>query len=607
MFEDGIKILKKFISICGRNPGIYKMIGEGGRVLYIGKAKNLKSRLSDYLQIDNLSYKNKLCIANIKKIETISTNNEVEAILLESNLVHKLQPKYNILLKDDKSFPYIFIDETTDYPRIVKYRGKKDLKGHYFGPFASAAKAEEIIAILQKAFLIRTCTDAFFNSRKRPCILHQIKKCSAPCVGKISKDDYSLLVKQVKAHLSGKDHSVQKELTLFMEESSKRMDYERSAIYRDRLEALSAIQNKQVANLSSNSDFDIVAIYSDNDIAVIEIFFIRDGINLGNVIYNLDNLNGSSVNEIMSAFLFSFYKKHKSPNEILLSHEMLEKDMVMLKKFLYEEYGVKSKINYPSRGVKKDLLKFAENNVRDTFRKRYHDNKKHQNQFSEIQKLFKVSNSINRIEIYDNSHFAGDQAVGVMVVCDKNGLNKSEYRKYKIRTLHNKPDDYEMFREILRRRFKNLSNTPELIIMDGGAGQVSAAKEICVELGLNEITVVGMAKGPNRNSGEEIIHLSNGERLFLNKNEKLKQYLQLLRDEAHRFAITFQRKSLERGTIKSTLDEIPGIGPKRRKSLINYFGSVDNLKQASIEEITKVDMINKKNAEKIYKYFHNYL
>jgi len=607
MFEGGINILKKFISVCEGHPGIYKMIGEHGRVLYIGKAKNLKARLSDYIQVDNLSYKNKLCISNIKKIETIATTNEVEAILLESNLVHKFQPKYNILLKDDKSFPYILIDETTDYPRIVKYRGKKDLKGHYFGPFASAAKVEEVIAILQKAFLIRTCSDQFFKNRRRPCILHQIKKCSAPCVGKINKVDYTLLVKQVKEHLSGRANVLQKELTVSMAEASKEMDYEKATVYRDRLEALSVIQSKQVVNLSKNSDFDIVAVASDKDIAVVEIFFIRDGINLGNAVYNLDNLNGSTSEEIISAFLFSFYKKHKAPGEILLSHKILGKDESMLKKFLSEECGAKVRINYSTRGIRKDLIKFAENNAQDTFRKRYYYSKKHQKQFSEIQKLFKIPNTINRIEIYDNSHFSGDQAVGVLVVCDKNGLNKSEYRKYKMKTLNHKPDDYEMFREMLSRRFKNISNIPELIIMDGGAGQVSVAKKVCMDLDLVNITIVGMAKGPNRNSGEEIIYLSNGEKLILNKQDKLKQYMQLLRDEAHRFAITFQRKSLEKNTIRSSLDDIPGVGPKRRRNLINYFGSLDKLKQASVEEIMKVETINRKNSEKIYEYFHKYL
>jgi len=605
MINSGVEIIKKFVSICTKSPGIYKMIGEDDHLLYIGKAKNLKSRLSDYIQIKAMSYKTQIVISKLVKIETISTENEVEAILLESNLVRKLQPKYNILLKDDKSFPYIVIDETTKYPRIAKHRGKKNLKGVYFGPFASASKAEDIINILQKAFLIRTCSDSFFKSRKRPCILYQIKKCSAPCVSKISQDEYHELVLQVKKHLSGKDDSLQRKLTKLMNESSAKFDYEKSAIYRDRLNALSLIKSKQVANLQGSNNFDIIAVASNETISVVEVFFIREGINFGNKVYNLDNSHNSTDSEIITAFLFNFYQKNAAPEEILISHEV--EDRNLLEKFLQESNNKKIKVSCSVRSTKKNLLQFALNNAQDTLRLKSHNKKTHILNLEKIEKFFGITKNLNRIEIYDNSHFSGDNPVGVMVVYDQSGFNKSEYRKYNIKTLNHKSDDYEMFREILSRRFKKETALPELIIMDGGAGQVSTANLVCKELGLNDIMIIGMAKGLKRNSGEETIYLSNGDKVALDKHSKLKQHLQILRDEAHRFAITFSRKKTQDKSMKSELDNIAGIGLAKKLSLMNFFGSLGSIKDASIDDLRNVKLISAKNAENIYKYFHNSL
>ena len=605
MINSGVEIIKKFVSICTKSPGIYKMIGANDNLLYIGKAKNLQSRLSDYTQINGMSYKTQIVISKLVKIETISTKNEIEAIFLESNLVRKLQPKYNILLKDDKSFPYILIDETTQYPRIVKHRGKKDLKGTYFGPFASASKAEDIIGILQKAFLIRTCGDAFFKSRKKPCILYDIKKCSGPCVSKISEVEYHQLVAQAKKHLSGKDDSLQQQLTKAMNEASAKLEYEKSAIYRDRLNALSLIKSKQVANLQGSHNFDIVAVASNENISVVEVFFIREGINFGNRVYHWDNSNGSTDSEIITAFLFNFYQKNSAPDEILLTHEV--EDCDLLEKFLHESNNKKIKISHAVRSTKKDLLQFALNNAQDTLRLKSHHKKNHILNLEQIEKFFGITKTLSRIEIYDNSHFSGDNPVGVMVVYDKNGFNKSEYRKYNIKTPNHKSDDYEMFREILSRRFKKGETLPELIIMDGGAGQVSTATLVCKELGLNEIVIIGMAKGLKRNSGEETIYLSNGDKIALDKDNKLKQHLQTLRDEAHRFAITFSRKKTQDKSMKSELDNIVGIDLEKKFSLMNFFGSLESIKNASIDDLQKAKLISAKNAENIYKYFHNSL
>jgi excinuclease ABC subunit C len=604
MPKQGIEVLKNFIKICDDRPGIYKMVGQNDTILYIGKAKKLKSRLSDYLQFHALNKKTQIFISNIAKIEIVVTSNEMEAIFLESNLVRKIQPKYNILLKDDKSFPYILIDETSDYPRIVKYRGKKDCKGSYFGPFASAHKVDEVIGILQKAFLLRTCSDSFLRSRKRPCILYQIKKCSAPCVEKINKVDYKKLVQQVKKHLSGKDDSLQKDLNKLMSMASKELDYEKAALYRDRLNALGVIRSRQIVDLPGSKDFDVISIVSNGDIAALEVFFVREGINLGNKTYYWDDIKISSPEEILSSFLFNFYKNNSAPKNILINKNIPEESL--LKKFLSEENGSIVSVSFPQRGIKKEMLEMAENNAENNLTRRYHSNKKHMLQFDALQKMFNIDKQINRIEIYDNSHFAGKAAVGVMVVCGRNGFNKNEYRKYNIKTLSQKPDDYEMFREVLSRRFKDKSNIPEFMIIDGGVGQVSTAKSICDSMGV-ETCIIGMSKGPNRNSGEEIICLVDGKNMVLDKHNKVKQYMQVLRDEAHRFAITFHRKKRDKESFKSIFDDLEGVGKVRQRNLMDYFGSVGGLKEASVKELMKVDQIDKKNAEKIYKYFHYYL
>lgn len=606
MLNSGVEIIKKFVSICTKSPGIYKMIGENDQLLYIGKAKSLKVRLADYTNINGMSDKTQIIVSKLTRIETISTQDEIEAILLESNLIRKFKPKYNILLKDDKAFPYIVIDETTNYPRIARHRGKKDIKGAYFGPFASALKAENIIDILQKAFLIRTCSDSFFKSRNRPCILYQIKKCSAPCVAKISQADYSELVKQAKKHLNGKATSLQQILKKSMNQASTKLDYEKAAVYRDRLNALSLIKSKQVANLQGScANFDIVAVASNEDIFVVEVFFIRESINFGNKVYHLDNSPNSTDSELITAFLFNFYQKNAAPEEILITHEVEDRDL--LEKFLHEYNNKKIKVSYSVRGTKKDLLQFALNNAQDTLRLKSHSKKTYILTLEKIEKFFGITKSLNRIEIYDNSHFSGDNPVGVRVVYDKSGFNKSEYRKYNVKTLNHKSDDYEMFRGILSRRFKKGETLPELIIMDGGAGQVSTANLVCKELGLNDIMIIGMAKGLKRNSGEETIYLSNGGKIILDKNDKLKQHLQILRDEAHRFAITFSRKKTQEKSMKSELDNIVGIGLEKKLSLMNFFGSLESIKKASIDDLRNAKLISAKNAENIYKYFHNSL
>jgi len=602
--DDNLRILRDFVRGCDEVPGIYKMLDADGVVLYIGKAKNLKSRLSDYLQLNSLSDKTRAILSRLRSIETITTNSEFEAILLESNLIKKNKPKYNILLKDDKSFPYICIDELSSYPRIIKYRGKKKDGYSCWGPFASASKIDEVIDILQKSFLLRTCSDHFFASRKRPCIIYQMKRCSAPCVNKISKNDYASLVGQAKDYLKGKNDALYSSLTKQMKLASENFEYEKASIYRDRLAALDSIRSKQLVQLDDDRDFDVVVAETKDDIAAIEVFFIRDGINLGNKVYYFEGSSLFSAEEVLVEFLYSFYAKNEPPKEILINVGV--EDVISFVDFIKGSYNVKTKLNVPIRGVKKELVDFALNNLGINLKKKIASLINHKKQLDELSNFFSTK-KIERIEIYDNSHFAGDQQVGVMVVSGRTGFNKNEYRKYNIVTPLSKGDDYGMLREVFERRFKNNSSTlPDLIIIDGGYGQLSVAYKVLESFKLC-IPIIGMAKGQNRNSGEETIYLPDGEIIVLDKHSKLKHYLQLLRDEAHRFAITANRKKMESRLQSDIFKRIPGIGDKTQKLLLNHFGSLAKMKLASLEEFYAVRGLSKKNAQNLYQYFHTTL
>lgn len=605
MLKDKLALLKKFIHTCPNSTGVYKMLGINKEVLYVGKAKSLKSRLSDYLQLANLSIKNQKLIAKIDDIDVITTNNETEALILESNLIKKFKPKYNILLKDDKSFPYIFINEQHEYPMITSYRGDKKKDGTYFGPFTSKKNVDESLSLLQKAFLLRSCSDAMFKSRTRPCILYQLKRCSAPCVHKISSTAYHELVLQAKDFLSSKTHDLQNELIKKMEEASEQLDYEKAAICRDRIKALSSIQVKQVVDVNTgSSDFDVIAVACTDSVAVLNIFFIRSGKNLGNKIYNFTDIQGTSHSEIISDFISTFYQNNTAPSEIITSH--LPQDQKFLEDSLSSMHSKRINIIVPKRGVKHDLLKFAMNNTESNLKHKSLLSNKYKNMLEELKKFFGMSKDINRIEVYDNSHISGTNAIGAMVVFSGNGFNKAEYRKYNIKFNDaNKgiPDDYYMMSEMLTRRLKNTSNLPELMIIDGGLGHMSTATKVCDPLGV-KVFMISLAKGVDRNSGNETIYTSTKDVIILNKDDKIKQFLQVLRDEAHRFAITSHRKKRTANMTKSRLDDIPGIGKKRKSKLLNFFGSLDGLRTASIEELQHVEGINQKVAEKIYSFFH---
>ncbi len=600
--------IKNFIATCTTSPGVYKMIGDESRILYIGKACNLKSRLSDYLTIDSHHQRLINLVQNIRFIEVIKTNNEAEALILESNLIKKYKPKYNILLKDDKSFPYIVINKKHNFPSIAKYRGYKKDGSIYFGPFTSPKKTDDTISLLQKAFLLRSCSDKDFASRKRPCLLYQLKRCSAPCVNKISKCDYSTLVEQASEFLANKNTTLQESLAEQMDSASKAEDYEKAAIYRDRIKALSFIQAKQIVEIDSGKNFDVIAAACNDYINVIQVFFIRGGKNLGNKVYYFENEDYISASDLISRFVSEFYQKNFIPEEIILSHSL--KDTEVLQRSFKALFGQKLEINHPKRGKKYELMKFALDNAHDNLKHKFMLYSQHHKHLLSIQNFFGVTKKISRIEVYDNSHISGTNAIGAMIVYDKSGFNKNEYRKYNIK-FHtgnkNVADDYYMMREMLYRRLKNISSLPDLIIIDGGKGHLSVALEVCRENQLQDIFLVAISKGPRRNSGEERIYTSDDKDIYLDKSDKIKHFLQILRDEAHRFAITSHRTKRDKKMTKSILDDISDIGSIRKKELLRIFGSVDAIKEASQEELQKVKGISKTIARKIYIKLHNSL
>ena len=600
----GIETVKSYLRIAPKSSGVYQFFNSKRDVIYIGKAKNLYSRLTNYAPLDGNSHRICQMIANADAVDVIKTNNELEALLLEANLIKKFKPRYNILLKDDKSFPYLLIREDHPYPQIAKYRGIKDLKGSYYGPFTSPAKAEETLSYLQKVFLLRSCSDAYFASRKRPCLLYQIKRCSAPCVNKIAQDDYLLLVKQANDFLSGKNFELQKQLAHQMHEASDKYAYEEASQYRDRIKMLSYIQAKQVVDLQEIGDLDVIAIGNIGGIVAVQIFFFRTGQNLGNKTYFPEHVEDAGFDEILSNFLLHFYQHNHIPPSIILSNQITDNDL--LQQALAAFCGHKVKIEIPKQGKKYELVKFALDNIKCEIEKKLNTKAYHKAMLKEMELLFDLPIEIKRVEIYDNSHISGKFAVGTMVVSGEDGFEKKEYRKYNIAHIGKDTggDDYSMMKEMLTRRFKRDLPKPELILIDGGAGHLSVASNVIKTLKIQGVCVVGIAKGMDRNSGREsFFTLGKGE-FTLDRNNKVMKYLQILRDEAHRFAIASHRAKRSAAIKSSILDMIPGIGAKRKKILLSFFGSVEHIENASIDQLQQVKTINIKIAEKIYGYLH---
>lgn len=596
--RQGLEILKKHIKVAPEKPGVYRMIGADEKVLYVGKAKNIKKRIVAYSHIDKLPYRLQRMVSEIRRMEFIIVENEAKALLMENELIKRLEPRYNILLKDDKTFPHLVIDVESEFPSLHKYRGKRNDKSKYFGPFASVLAVNNVLDTVQKAFLLRSCRDNVFKNRERPCLMYQIKRCSAPCVGRISKEDYHKLVREAVDFLDGKNTKIQAELSEKMQKASDRQDYEQALVFRDRIRALTNVQTGTMVEYATISSCDIVAIARKNDVVCIQVFFIRSGQNCGNVPYFPKQTQGAEDGEILEAFLGSFYSEHIPPKEVIVSQPLENGE------FLEEALG--THINTYQKGAKAKLLSNVLDNAYASIDRKMAMEASFKSNLEEMQRVFDLPRLPQRIEIYDNSHIQGSYAIGAMVVATPEGFDKKSYRTFNIKNSEITNDDFAMMKEVLTRRFNRMApeNRPDVILLDGGLGQLHAVHEALKDFDLTGISIIAISKGPERNAGKEFYHQLGKESFALPFQSPIAFYLQNLRDESHRFAIGTHRKKRAKSITKSRLDEVEGIGAKRKRDLLNYFGSVEEISQAGIKDIEKVGGISKKTAEKIYNYFH---
>ena len=596
--KHGLEVLKQNIRIAPEKPGVYRMLGQNDKVLYVGKAKNIKKRIVAYSHINKLPVRLQRMVSEIERMEFIVVENEAKALLLENELIKKLEPHYNILLKDDKSFPYLMLDVKNEYPVLKKYRGERKEGYKYFGPFANAGAVNNVLNLLQKAFLLRSCSESVFGHRDRPCLMYQLKRCSAPCVGKISKEDYRKLVNEAVAFIENRSNDLREEMTQKMQEASERQDYETAMVFRDRIRALTSVQQGTNVEYGNIKSADFVALYRQNGLVCIQVFFIRSGQNCGNLPFFPIQTEEAEADEIMEAFLSSFYDAHQTPAEIVLADDIKNKE------FLSEAIGCK--INIYQRGNKAQIAANVKNNAKESLeRKMSMDNSIHNN-LVEMQKVFGLRKTPERIEVYDNSHIQGSYAVGAMIVATPTGFDKKAYRTFNIKNPQITNDDFAMMKEVLSRRFAKMTpeNRPDVILLDGGLGQLHAVYECLQNYDLSQIAIIAISKGPERNAGKEFYHQIGKESFALPFASPLAFYMQNIRDEAHRFAISTHRKKRAKSMIKSKLDEIEGIGAKRKKDLLNYFGSADAVAQAGIKDIENISGFSKKTAEKVFKHFH---
>jgi len=604
----GKEVIRKELSLIPKSPGIYRMLNHKGDILYVGKAKSLPNRLKSYVSEKNHIIRTERMLSQTFKIEITTTANESEALLLEANLIKKFKPKFNILLKDDKSFPFIFIGNKDQWPQVTKHRGKKDKDGFYFGPFASAGSANWTIKMLQKIFLLRVCDDTTFKNRKRPCILYQIKRCSGPCVGYVEKNDYKNSVDDAIKFISGKSREIQKNLSKQMEEASEKLDFEKASIFRDRIKSLNIIQSSQRINEANLVEADVIAAYKESGKTCIQVFFYRSKQNWGNQSYFPKHDPDQNVSEIMSSFLMQFYENKNVPKLIILNLDI--KDKKLIEQALSAKDKKNISITIAKKGTKAKVVSLAEKNAKESLNRKLYETNNNKSLFEGVSKKFNLKNNISLVEVYDNSHIQGTNSVGAMVTFGDEGFIKKRYRKFDIKTRNAEQDDYAMLREVLTRRFKrailekeNYLTFPDLVLIDGGKGQYSAVREVLNELGLYDIPMIAIAKSKLRNSGNETFFY-NGKTFKFEKNDPTLFFLQRLRDEAHRFAINAHRAKRQKGIRRSLLDQINGIGSMRKRSLLNHFGSARAVESASLEEIKSVEGVEEKVAKKIYNFFH---
>ena len=606
--ETGKNIIKKEIPLIAKLPGVYKMLGEKNEVLYVGKAKNLPNRLKSYVSEKNHIIRTERMLAKTKKLEITTTSNESEALLLEANLIKKHKPRFNILLRDDKSFPFIFISNKDNWPQIKKHRGKKNKEGFFFGPFASAGSANWTIKMIQKIFQLRICDDTVFKNRERPCILYQIKRCSGPCVNFIDKEDYKKSVDDAIDFVSGKSRKIQKNLSQQMEIASDELDFEKAALLRDRIKSLNIIQSSQRVNEANLVEADVIAGYKESGKTCIQVFFYRSKQNWGNQAFFPKHDPDEDLSNIINSFISQFYENKSVPGNIILSEEIKEK--LLIEKTLSKKENKQVNITVAKKGSKLKVINQAIKNAKDSLNRKLYESQNNKELFENISQKFSLNSNINLVEVYDNSHIQGTDSIGALITFGEEGFVKKRYRKFNIKIKSNVQDDYGMMREVINRRFKrvlqekeNYLTLPDLILIDGGKGQYSVVRETMNELGLHEIPVIAIAKGKFRNSGDETF-FHNGKNFKFEKNDPTLFFLQRMRDEAHRFAISAHRAKRKKGLKKSLLDQIEGIGSIRKRALLNHFGSARAVESASLDEIKSVDGVEDKVAKKIYNFFH---
>jgi excinuclease ABC subunit C len=632
----GRAVILNHAKLAPSSPGVYRMIDAKGDVLYVGKAKNIRKRIIAYARPTGYDPRIERMIAATAALEFVSTATETEALLLEANLIKRLRPRFNVLLRDDKSFPYILITADHWAPQILKHRGARTRDGNYYGPFASVWAVNRTITALQRAFLLRSCSDAFFESRTRPCLLYQIKRCSGPCTREIDFAEYGKLVREANAFLSGKSQAVKDELAAEMEKASAALEFERAAIYRDRLAALSAVQSHQGINPRGLEEADVFAVHQAGGFSCVEVFFFRTGQNWGNRAYFPKADRSLSAGEVLSALLAQFYDDKPCPRCVLISHEIEER--ALLAEALSTKSGHKVEVSVPQRGERKELVDHALANAREALARKLAESSSQRKLLELLAEVFALPRPPRRIEVYDNSHIQGSNAVGAMIVAGPEGFQKNQYRKFNIRAADLVPgDDFGMMREVLNRRFKRLMNEaprpmpgasspgaqagepidiaggpdgdaespwPDLVIIDGGRGQLSAAQETLTALGIIDVPLVAVAKGADRDAGMETFFLPGRDPFKLKPRDPVLYFVERLRDEAHRFAVGSHRIRRRRDIREAGLQEIPGIGPTRKRALLHYFGTLKAIERAAPADLAKVPGISAETARKIYDFFH---
>ncbi len=609
--ETGTAAIRNVLKTLPLKPGVYRMHDARGEILYVGKARALKNRVGNYVQIDRLPNRLRRMVALTRSMTIVTTNSEAEALLLEAQLIKRYRPAYNVLLRDDKSFPFILLRVDHKFPRIQKHRGARRNKGHYYGPFASAGSVNQTLNALQKLFLLRSCSDSFFNNRDRPCLLYQIKRCSAPCVGRIDDQSYDGLVADAKSFLDGKSSDVQAKLAKEMEGAAEALDFERAAMLRDRLKALTFIQGSQAINAQGVGDADIFALAHRNGVMGIQAFFIRGGQNWGHRSFFPSHVAEMTEDEVFTSFLAQFYEDVPPAKNILLDRELTEADL--LAEALSERAERKIEISVPQRGDRVRLVKQATRNAEEALDRRLAESTTQGKLLQEVADLFELPEPPRRIEIYDNSHIQGTNALGAMVVAGPEGFIKGQYRKFNIKQAAT-DDDFAMMREVFQRRFaraqdddpdRDSGQWPDLVLIDGGKGQMSSVKAALEEIGVDDVPLIAIAKGPHHGrDGREVFHFPDGRELTLPVNAPVLFYLQRLRDEVHRYAIGAHRAKRSKAITVSPLDEVPGVGPSRKKALLLHFGTARAVRNASLEDLQKAPGVSAAVAQTVYDFYH---